>query len=59
MPIIRVTWYKGRTKEQKAALAQAVTDAVVKIAGTKPDQTWVVFEDVEKESWAVGGKLSA
>jgi 4-oxalocrotonate tautomerase len=59
MPIIKVTWFKGRTKEQKAALAQAITDVFVKIANTNPDQTWVVFDDVDKENWAIAGKLSA
>jgi phenylpyruvate tautomerase PptA (4-oxalocrotonate tautomerase family) len=35
MPIIAVSLYPGRTKEQKAAFADAVTEAAVKILKTK------------------------
>jgi 4-oxalocrotonate tautomerase len=59
MPIVRVEMWPGRTREQKAELAGAITDAVVRIAGTTPEATTVVFEDVAKENWAVGGVLSS
>ncbi len=59
MPIIRVEMWPGRTHEQKAALAKAITDAVVTIARTTPEATIVVFEDVAKENWAMAGKLSS
>ena len=59
MPIIRVEMWPGRTHEQKAALAKAITDAVVTIARTTPDATIVVFEEVDKENWAQAGKLSS
>ncbi|MDO8751107.1 MAG: 2-hydroxymuconate tautomerase [Dehalococcoidia bacterium] len=59
MPIIRVEMWPGRTHEQKAALAKAITDAVVTIARTTPEATIVVFEEVAKENWAQAGKLSS
>ncbi|MFH1141145.1 MAG: 2-hydroxymuconate tautomerase [Chloroflexota bacterium] len=59
MPIIRVEMWTGRTHEQKAALAKAITDAVVTIARTTPEATIVVFEEVSKENWAMAGKLSS
>jgi len=59
MPIIRVEMWPGRTKEQKAELAQAITEAMVRIARTTADQTVVVFEDVAKENWAQGGVLAS
>ncbi len=59
MPIIRVEMWTGRTHEQKAALARAITEAVVNIARTSPEATIVVFEDVPKENWAQGGKLAS
>ena len=59
MPIIRVEMWTGRTHEQKAALARAITEAVVNIAHTSPEATIVVFEDVPKENWAQGGKLAS
>lgn len=32
MPILRVSLWAGRTKEQKAELAKALTDTMVKVA---------------------------
>lgn len=59
MPIVKVEMYAGRTKEQKAELAKAITEAVVEIAKTTADDTIVVFTDVERENWAKGGILSS
>ncbi|MEE2700834.1 MAG: tautomerase family protein [Chloroflexota bacterium] len=59
MPIVRVSMFTGRTHEQKAELAQAITDAVVRIGKTTPDATLVVFEDVRREDWAQAGKLAS
>ena len=59
MPVVTVQMYAGRTKQQKAELAKAITDAVVRIALTTPEQTWVVFQDVPRESWAIGGVLAS
>ncbi len=59
MPIVKVEMYAGRTKEQKAELAKAITDAVVDIARTTADDTIVIFTDVERENWAKGGILSS
>ena len=59
MPIIRVEMWAGRTQQQKAELAQAITDAVVNIARTSPESTIVIFDDVQREDWAENGKLSS
>ena len=59
MPIVTVEMWSGRTDDQKAELAKAITDAVVKIAKTTPEATIIVFRDVEKEDWAQGGKLAS
>jgi len=59
MPIVRVEMWSGRTGEQKAELARAITDAVVNIAKAAPEATTVIFEDVTKENWAIGGVLAS
>jgi 4-oxalocrotonate tautomerase len=59
MPLIHVEMWPGRTLAQKKELAQAITDAVVKIAKTTPEATIVIFDDVAKENWAQGGVLSS
>jgi len=59
MPIIRVETWKGATKEVKAKLAQAITHDVATIAGKQPQNIVVLFNDYEKEDWAVGGELAS
>ncbi len=57
MPVITVEWLEGRTAEQKQQLTKALTEAFVSIAKVTPDQVWIVFEDVKRSDWAMGGKL--
>lgn len=57
MPTIRVEMLEGRTPEQKKALAQALTQAVVNTLGSKPEAVDVVMFDVPRGDWAVGGVL--
>ncbi|MFC2000311.1 4-oxalocrotonate tautomerase family protein [Chloroflexota bacterium] len=59
MPIIRVEMWPGRTHAQKAEIARLITEAVVDVAHTTPEATTVIFEDVPKENWAVGGILAS
>jgi 4-oxalocrotonate tautomerase len=57
MPYVKVEMGEGRTEEQKARLAQAITAAIEEHIGAKPESTYVVFQDVPKQNWAIGGKL--
>jgi 4-oxalocrotonate tautomerase len=57
MPYVRVEMIEGRTDEQKAKLAQAITAAMVEHAGATPDSVFVVMDDVKKNNWAIGGTL--
>ncbi len=59
MPIVRVEMWAGRTQAQKAELARVITEAMVTIAHTTPEATIVMFEDIPKENWAIGGILSS
>ncbi len=59
MPMVKIEWLEGRTPQQKAQLAQALTNAFVEVAQIKPEQVWIVFEDVKRSDWAMGGKLLA
>ncbi|MFN0190654.1 MAG: tautomerase family protein [Aestuariivirga sp.] len=54
MPIIRVEMFKGRTREQKKAIARELVDGFIRAAGGKPESFHVVFTDVEKTDWAIG-----
>lgn len=59
MPIVRVEMWTGRTEAQKKELARVITDAMVNITHTTPAATIIIFEDIDKENWAQGGKLSS
>ena len=57
MPIVRVSLWSGRTKEQKAELAKALTDTRVEVAKVPAEAVTVLFEELPKESWATRGRL--
>ena len=57
MPMVTVEWLEGRTPQQKAQLADAITGAFVEIAKVSKDQVWIVFRDVTRSNWSMGGKL--
>lgn len=59
MPTIHVELFEGRTVEQKRALAQELTAAVVRVLGGSPDGVDVIFRDVARHDWATGGTLWA
>jgi len=59
MPTITIQWYAGRTVEQKRALVAAITEAMVRIGKTTPDQVHIVFHDVDRTNWGVGGTLAS
>lgn len=57
MPTIHVELFEGRTREQKAALANELTQACVKVLGGSADGVDVIFVDVKRGDWATGGVL--
>jgi 4-oxalocrotonate tautomerase len=59
MPIIRVEMWKGASREVKSQLAKALTNDLARIANKQPQNIIVVFNDYEKEDWAIGGELSS
>lgn len=62
MPLIQVKLIeKVFTAEQKEAMIEKLTDAMVSIEGENMRAvTWVMIEEVRGREWAIGGKpLSA
>ncbi|MFD0669602.1 4-oxalocrotonate tautomerase [Ramlibacter sp. MAHUQ-53] len=57
MPTLRVELMEGRTVEQKRALAQALTQAVVETLGSKPESVDILMFDIKRHDWATGGEL--
>lgn len=54
-----VQLWEGRTIEQKRALAEAITRAMVEIAKTTPEAVNIIIQDVPRTNWAVSGKLAS
>lgn len=59
MPAINVKLLKGRTIEQKREFARVVTQEASRILKCAPETIDIIFEDVEKHDWAVGGALAS
>ncbi|ODU66463.1 MAG: 4-oxalocrotonate tautomerase [Lautropia sp. SCN 66-9] len=57
MPYVNVQMLEGRTEEQKARIAEAITKALVEHGNANAQSTFVVFEDVKPQNWASGGRL--
>ena len=57
MPVVTVQLWEGRTVEQKRALVEAITKAMVEHADAKPDGLHVILQDVPRENWGRAGVL--
>lgn len=49
MPLISVSMYPRRTKEQKEEFAKAITNAAVQILKTKAEHVIIVYNENPKE----------
>ncbi len=56
MPLISVSLYPGRTKEQKEEFAKAITEAAIEILKAKAEHIIVVYDEKSKENWYISGK---
>ncbi len=52
MPHVIVKLYSGRSEQQKAAVAEEVTKAVIAALGCAEKSVSVAIEDVEPQDWA-------
>lgn len=55
MPIITVKMLEGRSDEQKKALVEKVTEAVVETTGAAKEAVAIVIEEMPKTNYATGG----
>lgn len=55
MPVVRVSFHQGRTPEQKREIAEIITDALVRVAGSRREAVNVIFEGHAREDWVIGG----
>jgi 4-oxalocrotonate tautomerase len=57
VPVVTIEWYSGRSPEQKREIAEKLTDLLVEVGGTTPEDVWIRFVDSPKSEWAIGGEI--
>ena len=57
MPIVTIKVAGALSREQKRDIAAEVTDTLERLAGKEKKWTYVCFEEVALEDWAVAGTL--
>jgi 4-oxalocrotonate tautomerase len=57
MPYVNIKLAGSVTKEQKKQIAKEITETLSKHAHKPANYTYIVFEEIEFEDWAIGGEL--
>ncbi|MDR2194996.1 MAG: 4-oxalocrotonate tautomerase family protein [Gallionellaceae bacterium] len=57
MPYVHIRTAGALSREQRAKIAEEITDTLERIAHKPKSYTYVTFEEVAEDKWAVAGKL--
>ena len=57
MPYINIKVAGTLSKEQKDEIAKSFSETLEKVANKPKNVTYIVFDEVAKENWAVGDKF--
>lgn len=57
MPYINVKLAGKLDKNQKQEIAKEITNVMQRVTNKPPSYTYIVFDEVESEDWAIGGNL--
>jgi 4-oxalocrotonate tautomerase len=55
MPIAQIYLIEGRTEEQKRAVIEKVTQALIEAVAAPKESVRVCIHDVPKENWGIAG----
>jgi 4-oxalocrotonate tautomerase len=58
MPFAQIYMIEGRTPEQKKAVIEKVTQALVDAVGAPKENVRVWIHDVPKENWGIAGQTA-
>ncbi|ASM77155.1 4-oxalocrotonate tautomerase [Vitreoscilla filiformis] len=58
MPFAQIYLLEGRTEEQKRAVIEKVTAALVEALGAPQQNVRVWIHDMPKENWGIGGQTA-
>ena len=57
MPYVNVKLAGSVTREQKQKIAQEITATLERHAHKPPEYTYITFEEMAYEDWAIAGRL--
>ena len=57
MPYVNVKVAGSLTFDQRKEIARRFSETLFEVAGKKPDTTYVVFEEIGRDHWAVGDRM--
>ncbi|MCB1935863.1 MAG: 4-oxalocrotonate tautomerase family protein [Nitrosomonas sp.] len=57
MPYIHIRVAGTLNSDQKAQIADEITDTFARVANKSKQYTYITFEEVPHENWAIGGTL--
>lgn len=57
MPYVNIRIAGELSREQKAQIAKEITDTLERIAHKPPSYTYITFDELAEENWAVAGRL--
>ncbi|MEO1765642.1 tautomerase family protein [Thiobacter aerophilum] len=57
MPYVNIRLGGTLTREQKRKIAEEITDTLERIAHKPKSYTYIAFDELPHEQWAIGGKL--
>lgn len=59
MPYVHIRTAGVLTHEQKAEIAKEFTESLERIAKKSKQYTYITFEEIPHDNWAIGGELLA
>jgi 4-oxalocrotonate tautomerase len=57
MPYVNVKLAGNITKAQKKEIAKEITETLERVANKPKSYTYITFEEIAYEDWAIGGQL--
>ena len=55
MPFVNIRILEGHSQQRKDEMATRISAAISEVAEIPRENIWVVFEDVSRDDWFVGG----
>ena len=57
MPYVNIRIAGSLSREQKKQIAQEITDTLERVAHKPKSYTYIAFDELPDENWAIAGKL--